>query len=171
MHFNLDKKDGTPFNVTSILEEDIVKICIQLGHIHPMGILCYSVTKSIILFQSADKTQHITCGAIKVMVLCEKTIAIRASPPSMTHMRAYMAVVSGEPSRTWPPPSEGEEELHLPTGNPLPPEGMPQHLQVNLGDLADSELCQLMEDLCWEVILHELNAPPEALHQYLGEAQ
>ena len=40
----LTKRDGTPFNVTSVLEEDIIEICIWLGHTHPMGVLCYSVT-------------------------------------------------------------------------------------------------------------------------------
>ena len=86
--------------------------------IHPMGVLHYSATKSIILFQLADDMQCATCGAIKVMVLHEEAIVIRASPPSAAHVRAYMAVVGGEPSRPQPPPSEGEEEVHLPTGNP-----------------------------------------------------
>ena len=32
-------KDGTPFDVTSITEEDIMQLCMTLGHIHPLGVL------------------------------------------------------------------------------------------------------------------------------------
>ena len=46
----LTKGDGTPFDVTSVLAEDIIEICIQLGLTHPMDVLHYSVTKSIMLF-------------------------------------------------------------------------------------------------------------------------
>ena len=44
------KRDGTLFDVTSVLEEDIIKICFRLGHTYPMGVLHYSVTESVILF-------------------------------------------------------------------------------------------------------------------------
>ena len=81
VHFNIDQKIRTPFDVTSILEEDIIKVCVRLGHTHPMGVLHYSATESIILFQSADDMQHATCRAIKVTVLHEEAIAVRASAP------------------------------------------------------------------------------------------
>ena len=167
----LTKWDGTPFDVTSVLEEDIVKICIWQGHTHPMDELHYLATESIMLFQLANNMQCATHGAIKVMVLHEEAIAVRISPPSTTHMRAYMATVCGEPSRIQPPPSDGEEELYLPTGNHHLPGRMLQHLKADLGDLADGDLCQLMEDLHWEVTLHELNTPQEALHLCLGQTQ
>ena len=70
--------------------------------------------------------QCATHGSIEAMVLHEEAIAIRASAPCETHMRAYMMSVGGEPSRTQPPPLEGEGNLiHLlvaPTqvGNPIP---------------------------------------------------
>ena len=155
----LMKRDGTLFDVTSVLEEDIVKICTWLGHTHPMGVLHYSAMESIILFQSADDMQCATCRAIKAMVLCAEAIAMRASPPSAAHVRAYMSVVGEEPSRPQPPPSQGEEEAHWPAGNPQPSGRTLQHLQVDLGDLVDNELCQLMKDLCQVVALCELNAP------------
>ena len=53
-------------------------------------------------------------------------------------------------------------EQHLPAENPHLGGKTLHHLQADLGDLADQELCQLMEDLCWEVTLHELNAPPSS---------
>ena len=83
-----------------------------------MGVLLYSVTESIVLFPLADDMQCSKCGAIKVTVLHEETIAVRVSPPLASHVRPYMAVVGGEPSRTQPPHFNGKEELHLPAGNP-----------------------------------------------------
>ena len=75
----LSKRDGIPFDVTSVMEEDIIEICIQLGHTHPMGVLHYSVMESVILFQLADEMQCTTHGSIKVMVLHEEATAVRAS--------------------------------------------------------------------------------------------
>ena len=71
--------------------------------------------------------------------------------PSANHMQAYMAVVNGETSGTQSLPSNEEEEPHSSPSNPHPGVRTPQHLQANLGDLADHELQQLMQDLCWEV--------------------
>ena len=100
----LMKRDGTPFDVTSVLEGDIIEICVRLGHTHPMGVLHYSATELIILFQWANDMQCTTCGAIMAMFLCGEAIGVRASAPSETHVRAYMTTVDGEPSRTQPPP-------------------------------------------------------------------
>ena len=78
-------------------------------------------------------------------------------------MRAYMTTVGGKPSRTQAPTLEGEEEQHLPAENPHPGGETLHHIQADLGDLADQELCQLLEDLCWEVTLCELNTSPNSL--------
>ena len=51
----LTRGDGTPFDVASIQEEDIIELCIELGHTHPKGVLCYSVTESLVLFHSMDR--------------------------------------------------------------------------------------------------------------------
>ena len=83
----LMKRDGTPFDVTPVLEEDTIKICIRLGCTYPIGVLHYSRTKSIILIQSANDMQCATHDVIKAMVLHEEAIAIRASAPSETHVR------------------------------------------------------------------------------------
>ena len=68
-------------------------------------------------------------------------------------------MLGGEASTTQPSPSDGEEELHSLAHNPYPPEGMLKCLQADLGDLADGDLHELMEDLHQEVALCELNAP------------
>ena len=107
----------------------MVEICIRLGHTHPMGVLHYSVMELVILFRSSDNMQCATCGAIKTAVLHEEAIAVRASAPSETHMRAYMTAVGGKPSRTKAPPLEGEGNhicpLKIPTqvGNSAPSPG------------------------------------------------
>ena len=48
-------KDGTPYDVTSVTEEDIMEICITLGHTHPLGALWYSVTELVVLFCMAEE--------------------------------------------------------------------------------------------------------------------
>ena len=82
--------------------------------------------------------------------------------PSAACVRAYMAVVGGEPSIPQPLPSEGKEDVHSPTSYPQPSRETQQHLTTDLGDLVDDKLHQLMEDLCQEVILCELNVPPKS---------
>ena len=67
--FILTRQDGTPFDATSVSEEDIVEICIRLGHTPPIGVLCYLVMELVALFCSTEAMQHATYEAIKVMVL------------------------------------------------------------------------------------------------------
>ena len=159
--FILTRGNGTLFDASSILEEDIIEMCIQLGHTHPKAVLLYSAVESLVLFHTADKLQIVTHGVMKASMLHDEVIRVRTSPPSANHVRAYMAVVGGDPSGTQPPPSDGEEEPHLSPSNPHLGGRTPQHLQANLGDLADNEFCQLMEDLCWKVA--------ETPQQHLGE--
>ena len=143
----LTTSSGTPFDVTSVLEEDIVKICIKQGHTRAMGLLHYSAMELVILFQLADEMQCATHGAIKALVQCEEAIAIRASAPSEAHIRAYMSAVDGKPFGTQASPLEGDGGPLSPTENPHPGGETPHCLQTDLGDLADQELHQLLEDL------------------------
>ena len=111
------------------------------------------------LFHSVDDTLVTAWEVIKVMTLCEEAIKVRTSPPSATHMRAYMVVIDGEPSGTQcaTPDREGNPQ-HSPHDH-HPGGSSPCQLQASLGDLLDDELQQLMEDLCWEVTLRELSTP------------
>ena len=45
---------GTPFDATSLQQEDIIEICVWLGHTHPKGVLRYSTAELVMLFHSAD---------------------------------------------------------------------------------------------------------------------
>ena len=87
--FVLARKDGTPFDVTCVSEEDIVKICIRLGHTHPLGVLNYLVTELVALFCSTEDIQHATHRAVKATELQDEAIAIRAMALLGTHVKAY----------------------------------------------------------------------------------
>ena len=91
------RKDGTPFEVTSIMEEDIVQFCIMLGHIHFLGVLQYSATESVVLFHTAEEMQWASCGAIKATKLCNEAIAIKIVAPTEPHIRAYITIGGGYP--------------------------------------------------------------------------
>ena len=118
------------------------------------------------LFHTTNELQIVMHGVMKASMLCEGAIRVRTSQPSAAHMRAYMAAITGEPSSAQPLLSDGEEEPHFPHGSPHPGGRTLQHLQANLGGLTDNELQQLMEELCREITLWELNAPH---HKHLGE--
>ena len=71
-----------------------------------------------------------------------------------------MVVMNGEPTGTQPPTLDREEECQLSPSDPHPAGRTQCQLQADLWDLGDTELWQLMEDLCQEVTLRELNATP-----------
>ena len=58
---SITRRDDTPMDVSSISEEDVIKICITKGHTHPLGVLCYSAMESVVLILSPDELHHATC--------------------------------------------------------------------------------------------------------------
>ena len=156
--FTLTRDDGTPFNASSIQEEDITKICIWLWHRHPKGVLQYFTIELVMLFHTVDELQVMAHGVMKASMLHKEAIRVRTSLPSATHVRAHMVVVNRKPCGAQPLTSKGEEEPQWTTSDLHPGGRTPHQLQANLGDLADEELWQLMEDLYREVALQELNA-------------
>ena len=149
-------------DASSVTEEDIIQICITMGHIHPLGVLHYSTTESVVLFHSTDELQHTTHGIVKAMEIQGETITVTTMAPSEAYTKAYLATLHLNPSN-------GEGELHTPPEQTPPSRGTLCHLQVELGDLADHELWQLVEDLRQEIALHEVNAPPSStlqIHEY-----
>ena len=111
-------KDGTPFETTSIMEEDIVQFCVMLGHIHPLGVLQYSATESVILFHTAAEIQQASCGTPKVTELCNKLITMKIVAPTEPQVKVYIQVGGGYPPKLWSLPSEEEEDVNSPIGNP-----------------------------------------------------
>ena len=155
----LDRGNGTQFNATHIQEEDIVELCVEVGQTHPEGVLQLSVTESVILFQSSDKMLLAACRVTKAMAWHKEPIRLHTSPPSTTHLRAYIAGRDGWPSGTQYLTPDKEEFPQSPPSNPHL-DGRAQH-QFHM-DLGDAQLKQLMEDLQCEVAHRELNLPPGA---------
>ena len=67
--FVVTQKDGILLDATSVTKEDIIKMCVKMGHTHPLGVLCYSATELVTMFCSTEDMQCATHGAIKVMEL------------------------------------------------------------------------------------------------------
>ena len=151
----LTRGDGRRFDATSIQEEDI-KICIWLEHTHPEGVLWYSTVKSVMLFHCTDDMQLAACGVITMMTLHEELITIWTSPPSATHVRAYMAVMDMEPSGSRHPTPDVRGTLSYPL-EILIQVGRPYaNYRQTLGTLWIMSCL----DLCQEVALRDLNALP-----------
>ena len=55
--FIVARKDGTQLDVISASEEDIIEICVTLGHTCPLGVLWYSVTELVALFHATEVMQ------------------------------------------------------------------------------------------------------------------
>ena len=66
---SITRGDGTPMDASSILEEDIVEICVQKGHTCPLGVLRYLAMESVILFGTAVNLNHASCGLVDVTEL------------------------------------------------------------------------------------------------------
>ena len=88
---------GTPFDTASIQEEDIVELCVEVGQTHPKGGLWLLAMELVTLFQSS-----------KAMAWHEEPITLCTSPPSTTHLQAYITGRDGWPSGTQSPTPDGE---------------------------------------------------------------
>ena len=97
--FILTRKDDTLLNVTTVSEEDIVEICMTLGHTHPLGVLWYLVMELVALFHTTDEMQQASHTAIKAMELQDEPIAVQTIAPLENHIKVYIALVGGDPSK------------------------------------------------------------------------
>ena len=158
---SITRRDDTPMDASSILEEDIVEICITKSHTHPLGVLHYSATESVVLFCSTDELQHATCRIVKTVELCGEAITVIDMAPLEAHVMAYLATSCSNPSN-------GEREPHTPPQQTPPSGGTLCHLQAELGDLGDHKLHQLMEDLTQEIAQCGIHAPPAVPLQMNG---
>ena len=67
--FIVKRKDGTLFDVTSVSEEDIIEICVTMGHTHPLGVLWYLAVELVALFCTTEEMQQASHSAVKAMEL------------------------------------------------------------------------------------------------------
>ena len=150
---SITRRDDTLMDASSISEEDIVEICIMKGHTHPLGVLHYSTMELVVLFHSLDELQCTTHRIVKTTEFQGEAITVRAMAPSEAHVTAYIETLHTNPSN-------GERELHTPPQQTPPSGGTLLHLQAELGDLANHELDQLIEDLTLEIVQCKIHMPP-----------
>ena len=68
--------NGILFCPNSVHEEDMVKLSIDLGQVHPEGVLWLSGTKTVLTFQSASEMMAVPHLFTLGMVWCEESIKI-----------------------------------------------------------------------------------------------
>ena len=78
----LTRVDGTLLDATSVQVEDIVKICVSLGHTHPDSVLRYLAMELVMLFHTMDDMIVVAQRVVKATTLCEEAIKVRISQPS-----------------------------------------------------------------------------------------
>ena len=150
---SMTRGDGTPMDASSILEEDVIEICIQKGHTHPLGVLQYSAAESIILFGTAEDLNWASRDLMGVMELHKEAITVQTMALLEAHVATFTTVWCSKPTTR-------DGELHTPPQQNAPSEGTLHRLHAKLGDLNDNELWQLVQDLMQEIAQHELTAPP-----------
>ena len=145
----------------SSVSEDIIEIWITKGHTHPLGVLHYSAMESVVLFHSTDDLHCATCRIVKATELGGEAITVKAMAPSEAHTKAYLVTLHLNPSN-------GMGEPYTPPQQTPPSRGMLHHLQMELGDIANHELHQLVEDCTQEIVQCEVNAPQQSPSKYMG---
>ena len=140
-------------DASSILEEDIIEICIQRAHTRPLGVLWYSVAESVVLVTNLEDVNHVHHNLPDVMELHNEAITVRTMALAEAHIAAFTAMWHSNQTT-------GDGELHTPPYQIPPSEETLHHLHAQLGDLNDSELCQLIKDLTQEIAQCKLIVPP-----------
>ena len=103
------RDDGSPFDATSIQEEDIIELCVSVGWAHPKSVLWLLGTELVIMFWSSKEMLAVTHMVTKPMAWYEEPIQLCTSPPSTTHLSAYIAWRNAQPLGIQSLTSEGEE--------------------------------------------------------------
>ena len=103
----ITRGDGTPMDASSILEEDIVKICVRRAHAQPLGVLWYSTVESVVLFGSLKDVNCAHHILPDMMELCNEAIMVRTMAPTEAHVAAFTAMWCSNPTT-------GDGEPHTP---------------------------------------------------------
>ena len=72
--FILTGGNGTPFDASYILEEEVIEICIWLGHTYPEGVLQYATIESVMPFHTMNELQIAVHGIMKALTLHDEAI-------------------------------------------------------------------------------------------------
>ena len=150
---SITKRDGTPLDASSIMEEDIVELCVRRVHTCPLGMLRYSMVDSVVLFSNVadvNRTQHVLPD---VPEFHDEAVATRTMVLTQAHVTAFIEM-------WWSNPTAGEGELHTTPYRTTPNKETPCRIHAQLGDLNDHELQQLIRDLLQEIAQCKAMAPP-----------
>ena len=140
-------------DASSIMEEDIVEICIRRAHACPLGVLWYSAPELVILFRNLQRCEPCTLyftGHDRI-TQC-KAITVWTMAPTEAQVATFNVMWHSNSTT-------GDGEPHTPPQQTPPSEETPRHLHAQLGDLNDSGLQQLIKDLSQEIVQCELTAP------------
>ena len=140
-------------DASSILEEDIVEICIRRAHAHPLGVLQYTAVELVILFGNLEDVNHAHHTLLDVMELHNEAITIQTMALTEAHIATFTTMWQSNPTTR-------DGEPHTPPYQTPPSEETLHRLHAQLGDLNDSELQQLVKDLSQEIAQHKLIVPP-----------
>ena len=130
---SIAKRDGTLLDASSILEEDIVELCIGRAHTCPLGVLWYSTVDSVVFLSSATDVNRTQRALLDITEFGDESITIRTVAPTEVQITTFQAMWHSNPMA-------GTGELHTPPYQTPPNEETPCRIHAQLGDLNDQEL-------------------------------
>ena len=142
---SITKRDGTPLDASSIMEEDIMELCVRRAHTRPLGVLWYSVADLVILSSNVTDvncTQHVL---LEVTEFCNEAVVTWIMALAQVHATAFIKMWHSNPTA-------GEGNCILLPIEHLITRRHWHHIHVQLGDLNDHELWQLVRDLLQEIV-------------------
>ena len=99
--------DGTLFNADSLLEEDIVKLCVGMGQVHPDGIVWLTAMELVIAFHSSEEMLAAVCLITSAIVWHDYPIRVHTRPSTAAQIWDYVAVRDRWPCSASVPIPEG----------------------------------------------------------------
>ena len=90
--------DGNPFNGDSLLEEDIIKLCVGMGQVHPNGVLQLMAMGLVIAVCFSEEmlaTAHLIASAT---VWCDDPIRLHKRTPTDAQIHNYTTMRHRHPS-------------------------------------------------------------------------
>ena len=102
------------------------------------------MAESVILFASLEDVNRTHHTLLDMTELHDEAIMVQTMAPTEAHVATFTALWHSNLNA-------GDGELHTPPYQTPPSEETLCHIHAQLGDLNDSELCQLVRDLSQEI--------------------
>ena len=104
---SITKRDGTLLDASSILEEDIVELCIRRAHTRPLGVLWYSMADSVVFFNNVTDVNRTQQVLPDVLEFHDEAIVTWTMALMQAHVTAFIEMWHLNPATR-------EGELHTP---------------------------------------------------------